>query len=166
MGDPPDACWHSAAKTTRGDSADAAGSAVRRCQKHSWMLAWYARQGERFAAVRRRCIRMPFVPPRLMYNPSILQKRRAANEDIRQNLGKRHGRERAWRHKTTPSTSDRSRHQSGRRQRVTPLAVRPKNGAVRLAVQPSVELRAALLRQGRILKPWNKSARQNGPRKG
>ena len=26
--------------------------------------------------------------------------------------------------------------------------------------------RAALLRQGRILKPWNKSARQNGPRKG
>lgn len=34
------------------------------------------------------------------------------------------------------------------------------------AVLPSVELRAALLRQGRILKPWNKSARQNGPRKG
>lgn len=41
-----------------------------------------------------------------------------------------------------------------------------KNGAARFAVLPSVELRAALLRQGRILKPWNKSARQNRPRKG
>lgn len=45
-------------------------------------------------------------------------------------------------------------------------AVRPKIGAARFAVLPSVELRAALLRRGRILKPWNKSARQNGPRKG
>ncbi len=59
-----------------------------------------------------------------------------------------------------------SRHQNGRSHRVAPLAVRPKNGAARFAVLPSVELRAALLRQGRILKPWNKSARQNGPRKG
>lgn len=41
-----------------------------------------------------------------------------------------------------------------------------QNGAARFAVLPSVELQAALLRQGRILKPWNKSARQNGPRKG
>ena len=48
----------------------------------------------------------------------------------------------------------------------TSPAVRPKNSAARFAVLPSVELRAALLRQGRILKPWNKSARQNGPRKG
>ena len=53
-----------------------------------------------------------------------------------------------------------------RPRRMTSSAVRPKNSAARFAVLPSVELRAALLRQGRILKPWNKSARQNGPRKG
>lgn len=52
-----------------------------------------------------------------------------------------------------PKTNDVSRRSS-------------QNGAARFAVLPSVELRAALLRQGRILKPWNKSARQNGPRKG
>lgn len=68
--------------------------------------------------------------------------------------------------KRHPPWAIESRHQNGRSQRVAPLAVRPKNGAARFAVLPSVELRAALLRQGRILKPWNKSARQNGPRKG
>ena len=54
--------------------------------------------------------------------------------------------------------------------RATTMSGKPcrssQNGAARFAVLPSVELRAALLRQGRILKPWNKSARQNGPRKG
>lgn len=59
-----------------------------------------------------------------------------------------------------------SRHQNGRSQRVAPLTVRPKNGAARFAVLPSVESQAALLCQGRILKPRNKSARQNGLRKG
>lgn len=68
--------------------------------------------------------------------------------------------------KRRPPRAIDSRHQNGRLHRVAPFAVRPKNGAARFAVLPSVELRAALLRQGRILKPWNKSARQNGPRKG
>ena len=45
-------------------------------------------------------------------------------------------------------------------------AVRPKNGAARFAVLPSVEPWTAMQCQGRILKPRNKSARQNRPRKG
>lgn len=65
-----------------------------------------------------------------------------------------------------PPRAIESRHQNGHSQRVAPLAVRPKNGAVRCTVLPSVELQAAPLCQGRILKPRNKSARQNGPRKG
>lgn len=68
--------------------------------------------------------------------------------------------------KRRPPRAIESRHQNGRSHRVTPLAVRPKNGAVRFAVLPSVEPQAALLCQGRILKPRNKSARQNRPRKG
>lgn len=59
-----------------------------------------------------------------------------------------------------------SRHQNRRSQQAAPLAVRPKNGAARFTVLPSVEPQAALLCQGRILKPRNKSARQNRPRKG
>ena len=42
---------------------------------HPRASAWYGQQGEHFVAVdHRRCIRMPFVPPCLMYNLSILQK--------------------------------------------------------------------------------------------
>ena len=140
--------------------------AARRCQKHSWMLAWYARQGERFAAVRRHCIHMPFVPPRLIYNPFILQKRRAANEHVRQKFDKRHEQGGLGAIKRHLPRAIESRHQNGRSHRVAPLAVRPKNGAARFAVLPSVEPQAALLCQGRILKPRNKSARQNRPRKG
>lgn len=45
------------------------------CSWHFWASAWCGQQGERFVAVdHRRCIRMPFVPPCLMYNLSILQK--------------------------------------------------------------------------------------------
>ena len=69
---------------------------------------------------------------------------------------------RAKRHGSRYSKADKMKAS----RRMTSPAVRPKNGAARFAVLPSVELRAALLRQGRILKPWNKSARQNGPRKG
>ncbi len=68
--------------------------------------------------------------------------------------------------KRHPPRAIESRHQNGRSQRVASLAVRPKNGAVRFAVLPSVELQTALLCQSRILKPRNKSARQNRPRKG
>ena len=68
--------------------------------------------------------------------------------------------------KRHPPRAIESRHQNGHSQRVAPLAVRPKNGAVRCTVLPSVELQAELLRQGRILKPRNKRARQNRPRKG
>lgn len=60
---------------------------------HFWASAWYGQQGERFVAVdHRRCIRMPFVPPCLMYNLSILQKRCATNGSARQKLGKRYER--------------------------------------------------------------------------
>ena len=69
---------------------------------------------------------------------------------------------RAKRHGNRYSKADKMK----RPRRMTSPAVRPKNGAARFAVLPSVELQAALLCQGRILKPWNKSARQNGPRKG
>ena len=55
--------------------------------------------------------------------------------------------------KRRPPRAIESRHQNGRPHRVAPLAVRPKNGAARFAVLPSVELRVALLCQGRILKP-------------
>lgn len=55
--------------------------------------------------------------------------------------------------KRRPPRAIESRHQDGRPHRVAPLAVRPKNGAARFAVLPSVELRVALLCQGRILKP-------------
>ena len=55
--------------------------------------------------------------------------------------------------KRRPPRAIESRHQNGRSYRVTPLAVRPKNGAVRFAVLPSVEPQAALPCQGRILKP-------------
>lgn len=68
--------------------------------------------------------------------------------------------------KRRPPRAIESRHQNGRSHRAEPLAVRPKNGAARFAVLPSVELRVALLCQGRILKPRNKSARQNRPCKG
>ena len=69
---------------------------------------------------------------------------------------------RAKRHGNRYSKADKMK----RPRLMTSPAVRPKNGAARFAVLPSVELRAALLRQGRILKPWNKSARQNRLRKG
>lgn len=60
---------------------------------HSRASAWYGQQGEHFVAVdHRRCIRMPFVPPCLMYNLSILQKRCATNGSARQKLGKRYER--------------------------------------------------------------------------
>ena len=59
--------------------------------------------------------------------------------------------------KRHPPRAIESRHQNGHSQRVAPLAVRPKNGAVRCTVLPSVELQAALLCQGRILKPRNKA---------
>lgn len=63
------------------------------CSWHFWASAWYGQQGERFVAVdHRRCIRMPFVPPCLMYNLSILQKRCATNGSARQKLGKRYER--------------------------------------------------------------------------
>jgi hypothetical protein len=101
-----------------------------------------------------------------MYNPSILQKRRAANERVRQKFDKRHEQGELGTIKRHLPRAIESRHQNGRSHRVAPLAVRPKNGAARFVVLPSVESQAALLRQGRILKPWNKSARQNGPRKG
>lgn len=55
--------------------------------------------------------------------------------------------------KRHPPRAIESRHQNGHPHRVAPLAVRPKNGAARFAVLPSVELRVALLCQGRILKP-------------
>ena len=75
---------------------------------HSRASAWYGQQGEHFVAVdHRRCIRMPFEPPCLTYNLPILQKRCATNGCVCQKLGKRHERERAWRHKVTPSTSNR-----------------------------------------------------------
>ena len=45
------------------------------CSWPFWASAWYGQQGEHFVAVdHRRCIRMPFEPPCLMYNLSILQK--------------------------------------------------------------------------------------------
>lgn len=63
------------------------------CSWHFWASAWCGQQGERFVAVdHRRCIRMPFVPPCLMYNLSILQKRCATNGSARQKLGKRYER--------------------------------------------------------------------------
>lgn len=63
------------------------------CLWHFRASAWYGQQGERFVAVdHRRCIRMPFVPPCLMYNLSILQKRCATNGSARQKLGKRYER--------------------------------------------------------------------------
>lgn len=63
------------------------------CSWHFWASAWYGQQGERFVAVdHRRCIRMPFAPPCLMYNLSILQKRCATNGPARQKLGKRYER--------------------------------------------------------------------------
>lgn len=63
------------------------------CSWHFRASAWYGQQGERFVVVdHRRCIRMPFVPPCLMYNLSILQKRCATNGSARQKLGKRYER--------------------------------------------------------------------------
>ena len=96
------------------------------------------------------------------YNP----KRRAANEHVRQKFDKRHEQGGLGAIKRHLPRAIESRHQNGRSHRVAPLAVRPKNGAARFVVLPSVESQAALLCQGRILKPRNKSARQNGPRKG
>ena len=79
-----------AAKKPRVALGGAAGCRCRRC---FWALAWCGQQGERFVAVdHRRCIRMPFVPPCLMYNLSILQKRCATNGSARQKLGKRYER--------------------------------------------------------------------------
>lgn len=63
------------------------------CSWPFWASAWYGQQGEHFVAVdHRRCIRMPFVPPCLMYNLSILQKRCATKGSARQKLGKRYER--------------------------------------------------------------------------
>lgn len=63
------------------------------CSRPFWASAWYGQQGEHFVAVgHRRCIRMPFVPPCLMYNLSILQKRCATKGSARQKLGKRYER--------------------------------------------------------------------------
>lgn len=63
------------------------------CSWPFWASAWYGLQGEHFVAVgHRRCIRMPFVPPCLMYNLSILQKRCATKGSARQKLGKRYER--------------------------------------------------------------------------
>lgn len=94
------------------------------------------------------------------------KKRRAANERARQKFDKRHEQSELGTIKRHLPRATESRHQNGRSQRVASLAVRPKNGAARFAVLPSVEPQAALLCQGRILKPRNKSARQNRPRKG
>ncbi len=114
------------------------------CPWHFWMLAWYGQQGERFVAVRRRCIRMPFVPPCLMYDLSILQKRRATNGCVHQKFGKRY-----------------------ERVDVALRAVRPKNGAARFAVLPSVELQAAHAVPRPYLKSHEIKARgKTGPRKG
>lgn len=97
---------------------------------------------------------------------SSYKKRRAANECARQKFDKRHEQGELGAIKRHLPRAIESRHQNGRSQRVAPLAVRPKNGAARFAVLPSVELQAALPCQGRILKPRNKSARQNRLRKG
>lgn len=58
------------------------------------------------------------------------------------------------------------RPSGGRQQWTANRAVRPKNGATHMRVRPSVEPWAAMLRQGRIVKPRNKSARSDRPRKG
>ena len=137
------------------------------CSGPFWASAWYGQQGEHFVAVdHRRCIRMPFVPPCLMYNLSILQKRCATKGSARQKLGKRYERRKTHGLKNLYMRPMSVRPSGGRQQWAANCAVRPKNGAARFAVLPSVELQAELLCQGRILKPRNKSARQNGPRKG
>ncbi len=138
-----------------------------RCRRCFWALTWCGRQGARFVAVdRRHCIRMPFEPPCLMCNLSILHKKMCDTwVCARQKPDKRYERCRAARQASWQQVF-KSRQDESAPRRMTSPAVRPKNGAARFAVLPSVELRAALLRQGRILKPWNKSARQNGPRKG
>lgn len=77
------------------------------CLWHFRASAWYGQQGERFVAVdHRRCIRMPFVPPCLMYNLSILQKRCATNGSARQKLGKRYERRKTHGLKTSLYASD------------------------------------------------------------
>lgn len=74
---------------------------------HFWASAWYGQQGERFVAVdRRRCIRMPFVPPCLMYSLSILQKRCVTNGSARQKLGKRYERRKTHGLRTSLYASD------------------------------------------------------------
>lgn len=94
------------------------------------------------------------------------KKRCATNDRMRKKLGKRHERGKLGAIKRNPSLTGGPRHQNGCSQRAASLAVRPKNGAARFSVLPSVELQAELLRQGRILKPRNKRARQNRLRKG
>ena len=124
-----------------------------------------ARQGARFVDVaRRRCIRWSFESPRLMYRFLSYIKRRASNGGVHQKLCGRPEKGDVGLGGRKPSRIEAA--PTAYPGPVKLAAVRPKNGAARFAVLPSVEPWTAMQCQGRILKPRNKSARQNRPCKG